>query len=129
MIVNFIKKAVDREDEIQPNFLQRLSNSLYVFGYGLGYVLGLQKNTGKTYPQTYPSNSYPIEMKCILGSGFGCSQSQDHPPPTSNWGRVVLRTPEPFGKVQRIGIITGGEVREMKIIFEAKIGNDEREKA
>jgi hypothetical protein len=42
---------------------------------------------------------------------------------------VVLRTPEPFGKVQKIGIITGGEVREMMNIFEAKIGNDEREKA
>ena len=98
-------------------------SSLYVFGYGLG----LQKITGKTYPQTYPSNSYPIEIKCVLGSGFGLGQSQDHPPPTSNWGRVVLRTPEPFGKVQRIGTIAGGEVREMKSLFEAKIGNDARE--
>jgi hypothetical protein len=126
VIVNFIKKSVDREDEIQP-ILHGFLNSLCVDGYGLGYVLGLQKITGKTYPQTYPSNSYPIEMKCILGSGFGCSQSQDHPPPTSNWGRVVLRTPEPFGKIPKIGLITGGEVREMKIIFETKTGNDAKE--
>jgi hypothetical protein len=89
-----------------------------VYPYVLGYVLGLQKITPKTQPHTYPSNPYPIEMKCVLGSGFGFRQSQDHPPPTSNWGRVVLRTPELFGMVPKIGIRIGGEVKEMRIIFE-----------
>ncbi|MBK7845816.1 MAG: hypothetical protein IPJ71_19445 [Bdellovibrionales bacterium] len=115
--MDFIKKTVDRDNKIQP-ILHRFLSSHCVDGYGLGYVLGLQKITPKTYPHTYPSNSYPIEMKCVLGSGFGYSQSQDHPPPTSNWGRVVLRTPEPFGRVPKIGIKTGGEVNEMRIIFE-----------
>ncbi|MBK9038967.1 MAG: hypothetical protein IPL83_07385 [Bdellovibrionales bacterium] len=127
VVVDFEQTSANVARKIQAPF-QRIFGSPHVYPWVLGWVFELQKYRGNTQPKTPPSNPYPIDLKCVLGSDFGFRQSQDHPPPTSNWGRVVLRTPEPFGKVQKIGIITGGGVREMKIIFEANIGNETREK-